>query len=89
MALPPYQETKARHSDPRRLRTRVQRDTLLCVRIQWVQGKSFRVYGARKESRQRRHADACVEPLTAERLMEPMNLRGVVPSSCCGTTLRL
>jgi transposase InsO family protein len=82
-----YYETKARHADPTRLPTRVQRDARLTPEIERVWRANRRVYGAKKVWKQLGREHIAVARCTVARLMGALGLRGAVRGRRCTTTI--
>ena len=81
-----YHEQKARQADPSRLPARVRRDAVLCDEIQRVWDENRRVYGARKVWDQLEREGFSVARCTVERLMQRLEIAGVVRGKRCRTT---
>lgn len=82
-----HYEVKARHSDPKRMPLRAQRDVELRTEIRRVWDTNRRVYGARQVWRQLRREHVSVARCTGERLMRAEGLRGIVRGRGVRTTI--
>ena len=82
-----YYEHKARQADPQRAPARVQRDTRLSAEIHRIYNANFQVYGARKVWRQLGREGIGVARCTVERLMQRLELKGVVRGKRWRTTI--
>jgi len=82
-----YHEQKAREADPLRLPQRTRRDIVLCDEIQRVWDENRCVYGARKVWDQLRREGFSVARCTIERLMQRLDIAGVVRGRRCRTTI--
>lgn len=82
-----YHEQKARQGDPSRLPARVRRDAVLRDEIQRVWDENRCVYGARKVWDQLEREGFSVARCTVERLMQRLEIAGVVRGKKHRTTI--
>jgi putative transposase len=82
-----YYAHVARRDDPARAPARARRDAVLCEEIERVWTENFRVYGVRKVWRQLRREGTEVARCTVARLMNQMEIAGVVRGKAPKTTV--
>ena len=82
-----YYDVKAKERTPELRCARAIRDEFLQVEIQRVWGENFCVYGVRKVWRQLNREDIDVARCTTERLMNKLDIQGVVRGRRIKTTL--
>ena len=82
-----YHEHAAKRTDPAKLSARAKRDVSLRVEVRRVFAENFEVYGARKVWRQLRREGFDIARCTVERLMQSMDLCGVIRGKPVKTTV--
>jgi transposase InsO family protein len=82
-----YHEQKAREADPSRLPQRTRRDIVLCDEIQRIWEENRCVYGVRKVWDQLEREGFSVARCTIERLMQRLDIAGVIRGKKHRTTI--
>ena len=82
-----YFDHLAKRADPEKMSARARRDQALKVEVARVFSENFKVYGVRKVWRQMRREGFSIARCTVERLMQSLDLQGVVRGKPVRTTL--
>jgi transposase InsO family protein len=82
-----YFDHLAKRADPEKMSARARRDQALKVEVARVFSENFKVYGVRKVWRQMQREGFSIARCTVERLMQSLDLQGVVRGKPVRTTL--
>ena len=81
-----YHDHLAKRADPAKMSARARRDMVLKVEVARVFAENFKVYGVRKVWRQMQREGFDIARCTVERLMQSLDLQGVIRGKPVRTT---